>query len=157
MNKKQHYKQTISSYVKSLRLSEGLSLNAFAKKHNISRMLAKKYESKIYDKSPSAVVVSHFCKTFNISYNAFVKNFYLKKDEIKKTLKNIEILDEIKKQSQFDIKQLEILNTFDNLPEEVSANLVALLEAFIYVRIKDLPNIDVYYKLYDFFKERSHK
>ena len=67
-------KKKISEFVKEKRRSSGLSLTQFAELYNVSRAQIAKYEAGTLD-DPTLLVVSKFCKNFDITGQEFIEQF----------------------------------------------------------------------------------
>ena len=86
-------KVVISKYVSAKRVSEGLTIRAFAEKYNVSKSTIERYEKGL-DDDPSPLKARKFCKTFGISLDAFIDGFYYTNPAIDTVLNTAQQFDE---------------------------------------------------------------
>lgn len=108
----------ISEYVINLREKENMSLRDFANKYNISATMAFRYEDGKMD-VPTYRTATKFCKTFNITENVFVADFYYEDPKIEKIFLNKEniISRAIEHSNDSKVKNL-IQKFYDNVSKD---------------------------------------
>lgn len=108
----------LSEYVRGLRTREGLSLEEFGKKYNMSRAGVSKYENGAFD-DPSLLVATRFCKTFNIDLAEFVVGFFYTNKKIDKAFTTAKHLSKRIGNELFDLEgKKPIIKFYQTYKEE---------------------------------------